>query len=299
MRQVFQSNGKGFGLTDLETHTLLTFSQQTGRIFVNDVGEQTWEEINDATTGGINFGWPTTEGATTNPSFTTPVFSYQHGSGDGRGCAITGGVFFNPASTNYPSSFIGKYFYQDLCNAWINYIDVSSGAVRSAFATGLPGQSLAIDVGTDGNLYYLSRTAGALYRIIYTGNVSPAITDQPDNVTVSQGQPATFSVSATGTAPLSYQWRKSNVNIPGATSATLTITSAQSSDAGNYQVVVSNAAGSVTSGIATLTVTAFNAPPTATITLPATGAMYRGGDVINFSRNSNGSGRWRVASQRI
>ena len=224
---------------------------QTGRIFVNDVGEQTWEEINDATTGGRNFGWPTTEGATTNPSFTTPVFSYQHGSGDGRGCAITGGVFFNPASTNYPASFIGKYFYQDLCNAWINYIDVSSGAVRSAFATGLPGQSLAIDVGTDGNLYYLSRTAGALYRIIYTGNASPAITDQPDNVTVSQGQPATFSVSATGTAPLSYQWRKNNVNIAGATSATLTITSAQSSDAGNYQVVVSNAAGSVTSGIAT------------------------------------------------
>jgi glucose/arabinose dehydrogenase len=256
---------------------------QTGRIFVNDVGEQTWEEINDATTGGRNFGWPTTEGATTNPSFTTPVFSYQHGSGDGRGCAITGGVFFNPASTNYPASFIGKYFYQDLCNAWINYIDVSSGAVRSAFATGLPGQSLAIDVGTDGNLYYLSRTAGALYRIIYTGNVSPAITDQPDNVTVSQGQPATFSVSATGTAPLSYQWRKNNVNIAGATSATLTITSAQSSDAGNYQVVVSNAAGSVTSGIATLTVTAFNAQPTATITLPANGAMYRGGDVINFS----------------
>ena len=256
---------------------------QTGRIFVNDVGEQTWEEINDATTGGRNFGWPTTEGATTNPSFTTPIFSYQHGSGDGRGCAITGGVFFNPASTNYPASFIGKYFYQDLCNAWINYIDVSSGAVRSAFATGLPGQSLAIDVGTDGNLYYLSRTAGALYRIIYTGNVSPAITDQPDNVTVSQGQPATFSVSATGTAPLSYQWRKNNVNIAGATSATLTITSAQSSDAGNYQVVVSNAAGSVTSGIATLTVTAFNAPPTATLTLPATGAMYRGGDVINFS----------------
>ncbi len=256
---------------------------QTGRIFVNDVGEQTWEEINDATTGGRNFGWPTTEGATTNPSFTTPVFSYQHGSGDGRGCAITGGVFFNPASTNYPASFIGKYFYQDLCNAWINYIDVSSGAVRSAFATGLPGQSLSIDVGTDGNLYYLSRTAGVLYRIIYTGNVSPAITDQPDNVTVSQGQPATFSVSATGTAPLSYQWRKNNVNIGGATSATLTITSAQSSDAGNYQVVVSNAAGSVTSDIATLTVTAFNAPPTATITLPATGAMYRGGDVINFS----------------
>jgi glucose/arabinose dehydrogenase/regulation of enolase protein 1 (concanavalin A-like superfamily) len=262
-----------------------TFDVQpgTGRIFVNDVGQNTWEEINDATTGGRNFGWPSTEGATTNPAFTTPVFSYQHGTGDGRGCAITGGVFFNPVSTNYPASFNGKYFYQDLCNAWINYLDLSSGVVRNAFATGLPGQSLALDVGDDGNLYYLSRTAGTLYRIIFTGNQSPVITDQPDNVTVAEGQPATFQVTASGTAPLSYQWRKNSVNIPGAASATYTITSVQPSDAGNYQVVVSNTAGSVVSQTATLTVTAFNAPPVPSISLPAAGAMYRGGDVINFS----------------
>jgi glucose/arabinose dehydrogenase/regulation of enolase protein 1 (concanavalin A-like superfamily) len=261
-----------------------TFDVQPGteRIFVNDVGQNTWEEINDATAGGLNFGWPATEGATSNPAFASPVFSYQHGSGDGRGCAITGGVFFNPASSGYPSSFTGKYFYQDLCNAWINYIDPASG-VRSAFATGLPGQSLALDVGTDGNLYYLSRSAGTLYRIIYTGNVSPVITDQPDNLTVSQGQPATFQVTATGTAPLSYQWRKDNVNITGATASTYTIPAVQPSDAGAYQVIVSNTTGNATSQVATLTVTAFNAPPSASITLPATGTLYRGGDVINFS----------------
>jgi glucose/arabinose dehydrogenase/regulation of enolase protein 1 (concanavalin A-like superfamily) len=261
-----------------------TFDVQPGteRIFVNDVGQNTWEEINDATAGGLNFGWPTTEGATSNPAFASPVFSYQHGSGDGRGCAITGGVFFNPASSSYPPSFTGKYFYQDLCNAWINYIDPESG-VRSAFATGLPGQSLALDVGTDGNLYYLSRSAGTLYRIIYTGNVSPVITDQPDNLTVSQGQPATFQVTATGTAPLSYQWRKDNVTIAGATASTYTIPVVQPSDAGGYQVIVSNTTGNVTSQVATLTVTGFNAPPTASITLPTTGTLYRGGDVINFS----------------
>jgi glucose/arabinose dehydrogenase len=262
-----------------------TFDVQPGtlRVFVNDVGQSTWEEIDDATTGGRNFGWPSTEGATTNPSFTTPVYSYPHGSGDGAGCAITGGVFFNPSTTNYPSTYIGKYFYQDLCNAWINYLDLSTGVVRNAFATGLPGQSLALDVGSDGNLYYLSRSAGTLYRIIYSGNQSPAITDQPDNLTVNAGQPATFQVSATGTPPLSYQWRKGATNIPGATSATYTIPSAQTSDAGNYQVVVSNTAGSVTSQVATLTVNAFNAPPNASITTPAAGALYRGGDVISFS----------------
>jgi glucose/arabinose dehydrogenase/regulation of enolase protein 1 (concanavalin A-like superfamily) len=262
-----------------------TFDIQPGtqRVFINDVGQDTWEEIDDATTGGLNFGWPSSEGATTNPAFASPVFSYQHGSGDGRGCAITGGVFFNPTSTNYPASLIGKYFYQDLCNAWINYLDLSSGAIRNAFATGLPGQSLALDVGTDGNLYYLSRTAGKLYKIIFTSNQSPAITDQPDNVTVSAGQSATFQVAATGTPPLNYQWQKNGVAITGATAATFTISSAQTSDAGDYRVTVSNSSGSVVSQVAKLTVTAFNAPPSASITTPATGAMYRGGDVINFS----------------
>jgi glucose/arabinose dehydrogenase len=262
-----------------------TFDVQPGtqRIFINDVGQDTWEEINDATTGGLNFGWPSSEGTTTNPSFISPVFSYQHGSGDGRGCAITGGVFFNPASTNYPASFIGKYFYQDLCNAWINYLDLSSGVVRNAFATGLPGQSLALDVGTDGNLYYLSRTTGKLYKIIFTNNQSPAITDQPDDVTVSAGQPAMFQVTATGTPPLNYQWRKNGNSITGANASTYSISAAQTSDAGDYSVVVSNVSGSVVSQTAKLTVTAFNAPPSASIATPAAGAMYHGGDVINFS----------------
>lgn len=255
----------------------------TGRLFVNDVGQDKWEEINDATPGGLNFGWPMSEGATAAPGLTSPVFSYPQGSGDGQGCAITGGVFLNPVSTNYPSALIGKYFYQDLCNAWINYLDLSSGAVRHAFATGLPGQALSLELGSDGNLYYLSRQTRSLYKVIFYQNAAPSILDEPDDIIVSAGQTATFHVTAGGTAPLHYQWRKNNVDISGATSATLTIPEVQSSDAGNYHVLVSNAAGSTTSRVATLTVGAFNAPPTAQITMPLSGAMYRGGDSISFA----------------
>jgi len=260
------------------------FQPGTGKLFVNDVGEITWEEINDATTGGLNFGWPSAEGVSSNTAYKNPVYTYRHGSGDGLGCAITGGVFFNPAASNYPASYTGKYFYQDLCNNWIDFIDISgSTAVRSSFATGLPGQSLSISVGNDGNLYYLSRTNGALYKIIYSANTAPAITKQPSNITVSQGQPATFTVSASGTAPLSYQWQKNGVNITGATGATYTITSTSTASAGQYRVVVANAAGSVTSNAATLTITAFNAAPTAKITSPANHTVYRAGTVISFT----------------
>jgi len=153
------------------------FQPGTGRLFVNDVGEVTWEEINDATASGLNFGWPESEGLNNNTAHQNPVYTYRHGAGDGFGCAITGGVFFNPATSNYPASYTGKYFYQDLCNNWINFIDVSSSpAVRASFATGLPGQSLSLSVGNDGNLYYLSRNNSALYKIIYTTNIAPVIT---------------------------------------------------------------------------------------------------------------------------
>jgi len=84
--------------------------------------------------------------------------------------------------------------------------------------------------------------------------VLAVITSQPTNLTVYAGSNATFRVTATGTAPLSYQWRFDTNDLPGATSSTLSLIKVQLSNAGPYSVVISNAAGSVTSSIATLTV---------------------------------------------
>jgi hypothetical protein len=87
--------------------------------------------------------------------------------------------------------------------------------------------------------------------------MAPSITTQPANQTVNAGQTATFSVTATGTAPLSYQWQKGGVAISGATGASYTTPATQSSDNGTtFTVTVTNAAGSVSSSAATLTVTA-------------------------------------------
>jgi len=256
----------------------------TGRIFVNDVGQGTWEEINDATTGGLNFGWPTAEGTSNNVNFTNPVFAYPHGTGDGKGCAITGGTFFNPTSTNYPPAYIGKYFFIELCNNWINVLDFSGTPQSAPFGTSIGGSSLALTVGNDGNLYYLSRAAGALYKIIYeTTDVAPTITQHPESKSISEGQPVTFTVAASGTAPLSYQWRKNQVNILNANSSSYTLAAVQPGDAGQYDVIVSNSIGSKTSNTATLTVTAVNDQPVAEITLPAHATMYAAGTIINFS----------------
>ncbi len=107
-----------------------------------------------------------------------------------------------------------------------------------------------------------SATSSAATLTVNAGAVAPTITVQPANQSISAGSGTSFSVTATGTAPLSYQWRKNGTNITGATSATYTIASAALGDAGSYSVVVTNSAGSATSNAATLTVTALPVEPT-------------------------------------
>src|SRR5437879_3808275 len=99
--------------------------------------------------------------------------------------------------------------------------------------------------------------------------LAPSITIEPVSQTVTTGQTATFTVVAAGTAPLSYQWRKSGTAISGATASTYTTPATTSADNGShFTVVVSNTAGSVTSNAATLTVSAAAAAPSIT-TQPA------------------------------
>ncbi len=84
---------------------------------------------------------------------------------------------------------------------------------------------------------------------------APAITMQPQSLTVGAGSNITLSVGATGTAPLTYQWRKNGNAISGATNATFSFGNAQPPDSGAYTVLVSNTAGTATSNSATVTVT--------------------------------------------
>jgi glucose/arabinose dehydrogenase len=133
------------------------FQPGTGRLFIDDVGENTWEEINDGMAGS-NYGWPSTEGFFTQssfPQFTEPLMEYGHGSNStSTGCAIIGGAFYNPDILQFPSSYVGKYFFGDLCNSWIRVMDPSNNT-SSLFASGLSDSLVNILVGPDGALYYL------------------------------------------------------------------------------------------------------------------------------------------------
>src|SRR5207245_1442004 len=83
---------------------------------------------------------------------------------------------------------------------------------------------------------------------------SPIILTQPQNQTVFVGETANFSMVASGTPPLNYQWQFNGSNIDGATSSSLAVTNAQLNQAGNYSGLVSNSFGFLPSSNATLTV---------------------------------------------
>ena len=179
-----------------------TFSFQpgTGRMLINDVGQNTWEEINDGFAGS-NYGWPETEGPTNDPDYRSPIHSYRHGSGNTTGCAITGGAFYDPDTQQFPAEYRGAYFFADFCSGWIRRLDPDNGSA-TGFATGI-ANPVDLRVTDDGSLYYLARGEGAVYRVrsTATGNDAPTATiTAPANRTLySAGDTITYS--GTGTDP--------------------------------------------------------------------------------------------------
>src|SRR5438046_3014927 len=132
--------------------------------------------------------------------------------------------------------------------------------------------------------------------------VAPSITTQPASQTVTAGQTATFAVVATGTAPLSYQWRKSGTAISGATSPSYTTPATTSADSGSqFTVVVTNTAGSVTSNTATLTVSAAAVAPS--ITAQPASQTVTAGQMATFTVVATGTAplsyQWRKSGTAI
>jgi uncharacterized repeat protein (TIGR03806 family) len=235
----------------------------TGRIYINDVGDARWEEINEGL-AGANYGWPESEGYTTNPKHRTPIHAYDHAVGR----SITGGAFYNPPVRQFPAEYVGKYFFADYMDNWIRVLDPADPKAIRLFATGLSAP-VDLKVGADGSLYCLNRHAwvkdekfrpntGSLVRIAYTaaGKPFPHVSTQPADVTVTPGQAATFRVEATGDEPLRYRWQRNGVAIPDSDRPELKIPTVKSTDDGAvFRCTVSNTFGRTRTARAVLTVT--------------------------------------------
>ncbi len=136
---------------------------ETGRMHINDVGQDAWEEVNQGVKGA-NYGWPFVEGKGSNPQFRNPILVYPH-SPSAFCTAIVGSAFYNPINDRFPADYVGDYFYGDFCAGWIRRYDVTTKVV-STFATGM-GQIVDIQVGLGGIMYVLRKDGGILHSIRY------------------------------------------------------------------------------------------------------------------------------------
>ncbi len=265
-----------------------------GKIFANDVGQETWEEVNDVKSGR-NYGWPITEGNVTGgfvpANYENPLHVYSHD----QGCAIIGAAFYDPELLRFPEKYHGKFFYADYCEGYINVIEPSTGELIETFATQI-NRPLAFQFSSEGRMYFLERAGqgggsvedntqtedGSLWQIIFTDDGKPFIGKQPEAVTVSAGESAQFTVNASGNQPLTYTWLKNDVPV-GSNENSLTLTDLQLSDNGAViQCRVENDQGTVLSEAAILTVTS-NQRPEPQIQLPQSDLKYGGGEIITFS----------------
>jgi glucose/arabinose dehydrogenase len=162
-------NNRAIWSVGLRNPYTFTFQPGTGRMFINDVGQNTWEEINDGIAGS-NYGWSICEGfcVPTNANFRDPLFEYGHGSSSTTGCAITGGAFYSPTNNQFPPAYVGKYFFGEYCTGWIRRFDPATGTAVD-FASGISAP-LDLLIGGDGSLYYLANGAGSVMRVKYTQN---------------------------------------------------------------------------------------------------------------------------------
>jgi hypothetical protein len=118
--------------------------------------------------------------------------------------------------------------------------------------------------------------------IVTTVDLPPAITGQPTNQTAVVGANASFQVTATGTSPLAYQWALNGTNLAGATTDTVLLTNVQSAQAGNYAVVITNMAGSITSGAAGLTILVPIAISSVSLASPAVSISFTSDPALSY-----------------
>ena len=205
------------------------------------------------------------------PAITAPPFSQSVIAGSSATFTVT-------ASGTAPLGYQWKKNGSDI-----------SGATSSIYTT--PATSSA----DNGAVYSVavSNSAGTVTSNSATLTVNPApvapsFTVQPASQSVSAGQSATFTATATGTAPLSYQWKKNGNTIAGATASSYTTAATSVADSGAvFTVVVSNSVGSVTSSSATLTVNPASVAPAITAQ-PASQSVITG-ETASFSVTASGT----------
>jgi glucose/arabinose dehydrogenase len=268
----------------------------TGRMYIGDVGSANRstavEEVNVGVRGA-NYGWPVCEGPCGVSGMTNPIYSYPHGGRDG--CVI-GGIVYR--GSQFPSEYYGTYFFGDYVQHTIRRMKFDGNGNLSQLMSFWPsdgtldnldmGDPVKLLEGPDGALYYVDigfyggeENPAAIRRIRYSlGNQPPVAAASATPTSGQAPLPVTFSSAGSSDpegAPLSYSWTFGD----GGTSTQANPTHTYLAP-GQYVARLTVSDGTSTAVSSDLTIRV-GTPPTPTILTPATGALFRAGDVISYS----------------
>lgn len=125
--------------------------RKTGAFYINDVGQDSWEEVNVGVRGA-NYGWPLTEGPTKAPKIRGPLFAYPHPTTDDNAVAIVGAAFDNPAR---PLVAAGSYYFADITGKFL--LRLTPDGRTHPFARSLPFVPTDLEIDSAGKLYVVSQ----------------------------------------------------------------------------------------------------------------------------------------------
>jgi hypothetical protein len=249
-----------------------------------------WRFNSTPLAGGTSSGYSVTGATTANAGNYDAIITNAYGAITTQVAQLT--VLVPPSLSNQPSNQIvvvgSNALFQAVATGssplhyqwWFNNTNAvggnTNGLVLSNVQTSQAG----------GYSLVVTNSAGSITSVVanLTVGTPPAVVSGPNNLTVIQGQGATFSLNVTGDAPLNYQWRFNGAPVGGATASSYTIPGVTSSNAGNYDAVVSNSYGSATSAVALLTVIL---PPV--ITSQPTNQTVTVGTNVSFQVGSSGT----------
>jgi PKD repeat protein len=269
------------GLRNPFTFAFSPVVEDGGKMYINDVGNDSAEEINVGA-AGANYGWPRCEGACLNLDFVDPLYAYTHE--DGSGKAITGGAFYE--GNQFPAEYRGSYFFGDYVLGFIKRLTPDGQVMdfQNAFSP------VDIDISPDGSLYYLSIGEGAVHRVQYVRhedeeregrNGTPIAKIVANPASGMPPLPVAFDGS-TSTDPeqdeLFYRWEFGDGS-EASSGATVTHTYEAG---GSYVATLFVDDGKGGTSSATASIVAGNLP-IAMINSPSEGARYSAGDTIFFS----------------
>jgi PKD repeat protein len=269
-----------------------SFDSANGRMYVGDVGQSTWEEV-DLAARGSNYGWPICEGNCTESGMTNPIYTYNHSNRDA--CVIGGFVY---RGTQFPSDYQGTYIFGDYSQRWFKRLTLDANGNATGVLNFIPpdgtpdvvenGAPVAAVMGPDGSLYYVdngpfeANDAGSIRRVRNLNANQPPTAVASSDVTSGNNAPLTVNFSSAGSSdpegqPLGYSW-----TFGDGTSSTAANPSHTYAARGRYTVRLTTSDGNSTTAADPLTITV-GRPPQVTIAAPLDGAHFRAGDTISFS----------------